>query len=250
MPCLTSSTSSCRWPPRTTSTASAGRPGPGWTATRYRSSASTSRSCCGRSRRSCGPRSRSRSSRASRPTDRSGPSRSCCARPPGLQGGRVSPAEAVSVEPLPVEGRLGVGSRPPAGQTSGRPIRVPPGSSSRTRPGRARSIPGPASARGIPPRVRVSRIRPRQGAAATRRRGVSAPDNRVVRASRSAPSTRRGAGRAGVRVDVPAARVSPDRVRVRSTRCRVSDSRDTATSGPMATVDDARTIATADQRRW
>ena len=158
-PCRTSSTSSCRWSPRTTSTASAGRAGPGCDGD------AVSLVCVDESpllreiERCSGRRSRSRSSRASRPTDRSGPSRSGCARPPGLPGGRVSRAEAVSVEPLPVEGRLGVGSRPPAGQTSGRPTPSAPGQF-QSHPAGPRPVhPGAGQRQGYPaagPRAAVS----------------------------------------------------------------------------------------------
>jgi hypothetical protein len=78
--CRTSSTTSCRWSPRTTSTASAERDGPDQPATRSRSSASTSGRSSARSSRCSAIASRPRSSRASNQIARSGRSRSASGR--------------------------------------------------------------------------------------------------------------------------------------------------------------------------
>ena len=77
--CRTSSTSSCRWWPRTTSTGSAGRAAPAWRATRCRSSASTRTRSWLTSKRCSASASPARSSRASRWTARFRESRSASA---------------------------------------------------------------------------------------------------------------------------------------------------------------------------
>ena len=123
----TSSTSSCRWSPRTTSTASAGPGGRAWTATPSRWSASTSSSSSTTSSASSAAASRARRSRASSPIRASDPSRSCAvgsvaSRPSRSMSGIGAPRHAGA--PRPGGGSLGRAGQPrPAGHP--RPVGAP-----------------------------------------------------------------------------------------------------------------------------
>ena len=208
--CPTSSTSSCRWSPRTTSTASAGRAAPARRATPSRSCASTSASCCARSRAAGRPDpARGHRGLRARPL-RSAPSRSCVAAwdaddptrgpraprggAPADRGGyrraaaffaRILPsaprarAGAIQESLLPAHGRPAQG-RP----AQGRPAR---------RDDPVRDDRGPSSARAASPRAGDRQRRTRRTIPAAARRAAPRGDARTPSpGSGFARSDRRG----------------------------------------------------------
>ena len=177
--CRTSSTSSCRWSPRTTSTGSAGPAEPGRRATRSRSSASTSRVSSARSRRSSGKRIPSEVIQGFEP-DRS-------IRPEPIRRGQQGPRQMTAA--ADADRRM---APSPTGTGSGRSSRFPHRAGRDLGPGVIQASAGRQKDRAY---TKLGGHGTRIGNAATGTRPpAGAPAHRRPRRARSGSATRRPFG--------------------------------------------------------